>query len=220
MTVGPVRRVLYRVHRLQPLLLSLGVDDLDDEVYHVDREREAQHGEEELDAGVSDLHALVVDMTSLDIAGPERMAGVETLCEGGVVVRLAARSVDQPPAEAPGSETEEILLGGEITDREIVTDDEHVEAQPEEGPQDVGDQVTEPQLVETEQSEDDEDNVEEVCQYRPPHVAHEVEYLSLGRGDQLDEENDVENVPGHAVLCHLDFVSQCNGFSGNISLSG
>ena len=111
-TLTPVSRIFYRVHRLQPLLLSLGVDHFDDEVYHVYRQGEAHHREEELYPGMGHFNTLVVDLTALHIAGPERVSGVEALRESCVVVRFTAGSVDQPPAETPGPEAEEILAGG------------------------------------------------------------------------------------------------------------
>ena len=204
-TLTPVWRIFYRVHRLQSLLLSLGVDHFDDEVYHVYRQGEAQHREEELYPSMGHFNTLIVDLTSLHIAGSERVSGVETLSESCVVVRFTAGSVDQPPAETPGSEAEKILAGGKVTNLQVITDDEHIEPHPEEGPQHVGYQISEPQLEQTKQAEYDEDDVEKVCQYWEPHVAHEVKDLSLRSGDQLDEEDHIENVPWHAVFGHLDF---------------
>ena len=182
-TLTPVGRIFYRVHRLQPLLLSLGVDHFDDEVYHVYRQGEAQDGEEELYASMGHFNTLVVDLTALHIAGPQRVSGVETLSVSCVVVRLTAGSVDQPPAETPGSEAEKILAGGEVTNLQVIANDEHIEPNPEECPQHVGYQISEPQLEQTEQAEYDEDDVEEVCQDWEPHVAHEVEDLPLSRRD-------------------------------------
>ena len=153
------------------------------------------------------LNTLVVDLAALHIAGPERMSGVETLSESCVVVRLTAGRVDQPPAEAPGSEAEKILAGGEMTNLQVITDDEHIEPNPEECPQHVGYQISKPQLEQTKQAEYDKDDVEKICQDWEPHVTHEVEDLSLCSGDQLDEENHIENVPWHTVFGHLDGFS-------------
>ena len=221
-TLTPVGRIFYRVHRLQSLLLSLGVDHFDDEVYHVYRQGEAQHREEELYPSMSHFNTLVVDLASLHIAGPQWVPGVEALSESCVVVRFTARSVDQPPAETPGSEAEKILAGGEVTNLQVITDDEHIEANPEEGPQHVGYQIAEPQLEQTEEAEYDEDDVEKVCQYWEPHIAHEVKDLSLRSGDQLDEEDHIENVPWHAVLGHLDLsvsLQCCSGSLNSFSLT-
>ena len=158
------------------------------------------------------FNILVIDLASLHIAGPQRVSRVETLRESCVVVRLTAGRVDQPPAEAPGPEAEKVLASGEVTNLQVVTNDEHVEPNPEERPQHVGYQISEPQLEQTEQAEYDEDDVEKVCKDWEPHVAHEVEDLSLCSGDQLDEEDHIENVPWHAVFSHLHSVLECDWF--------
>ena len=135
----------------------------------------------------------------------------------GVVVRLAAGCVDHPPAEAPRAEAEEVLVSVEVSDGEVVADDEHVEPDPDQAPHRVGHQVVGPVLVQTEDTEDDEDDVEEVGEDGQPHVAQEVEYLPLRRGDELEDVDDVEHVPGHAVLGpHLGWVQGHEAGDNNI----
>ena len=135
----------------------------------------------------------------------------------GVVVCLAAGCVDHPPAEAPGAEAEEVLVSVEVSDGEVVADDEHVEPDPDQAPHRVGHQVVGPVLVQTEDPENDEDDVEEVGEDGEPHVAQEVEYLPLRRGDELEDVDDVEDVPGHAVLGpHLGWVRGHGAGDNNI----
>ena len=135
----------------------------------------------------------------------------------GVVVCLAAGCVDHPPAEAPGAEAEEVLVSVEVSDGEVVADDEHVEPDPDQAPHRVGHQVVGAVLVQTEDPEDDEDDVEEVGEDGQPHVAQEVEYLPLRRGDELEDVDDVEDVPGHAVLGpHLGWVRGHEAGDNNI----
>ena len=57
-------------------------------------------------------------------------------------------------------------------------------------------------LVQTEQAEDHENSVEEVPDDGQPHVAEEVEDLSLKGGDELQDQEDRLAGPRHVVGLH------------------
>ena len=165
------------------------IDDRHQMVGEINSQSKSHRGEQELDAGVGHLDVVVLDQTAGHFGRSDRqieLRFVEFDC--GVVrkvFRIASEPIDDPPAEASGSEAEDVFVRIELADLEVEANDEGVPGRPDQGPDEVGDQVVEAVLIDAEDAEDDEYGVEEVCQNWNPHESEKIKDLSFDCRDKL-----------------------------------
>lgn len=118
----------------------------------------------------------------------------------------AAKAVGLPPASTSSAHVQNAGIPVQGTDFHVNADDKEIPSDPQESPDDVGNDISWPVVVRSEEAEDDENDLEEVGQDGRPHVSQEVEDLALECCDQLNDANRQDQDPRAAARHALQTV--------------
>ena len=155
-----------------------------------DPEQEGENGQDNLDTCVSDLNILVFKNAACHFGRFRRPVNIgnclrDELVQGGLiggeVLGGAPEPVDQPPAVGAGAKAENVIGSNEIACFQVEADKEYTPADPDQVPNKIGEHVLASVLVDSKNSQDDHERVDKVGDDWQPHVAHEVEDLTLQR---------------------------------------